>query len=207
MTTAQLIQTADQMMIDHQFFEAKDILVDALEKDPQNPEVYYLMGDVLCKLQRFDEAVTMLLYADKLLPKNPRICNLLGWALFMNEQIDEGRTFMEVASKMEPSNEQTYANLAVLELRANRFRKAKEYVNRGLKVAPNDPMLKLVAGLVDRMIDAQKKSWLIKAKFRLTQSIKCFSKSHHLKPSFHLGLINPRLQPIVTQQLAHLHNL
>ncbi len=135
-----LIHQGEQLLIAGNFEAAKDVLTAALMKDPNNPEVHYLLGDVLCKLARFEDAILMLRKANRLLPHHPRIIHLLGWALFMNDEPDVGRVLMERSLVTDPQNEQIYADLAVLEMKSNNLEKAKLYISLGKKVAPNDPL-------------------------------------------------------------------
>ena len=93
----------------------------------------------------------MLQKADSLTPKHPKIYHLLGWAIFMNGDIPAGRAFMELALKADPKNNQVYADLAVLEMRANNFNEARNYILQGKKIAPDDGILDEVEMVVDRM--------------------------------------------------------
>ena len=146
-----LVRKAEELLITGQFFKAQDLLMEALEKDPSNPEAYYLLGDVLCKLQRFKDAITVLQKADRLTPRHPRIYHLLGWAIFMNGDIPAGRAFMEVTLKAEPGNVQLLADLAVLEMNAGNFDKTQDYILRGKKISPNDEMLAEVEMVANKM--------------------------------------------------------
>ena len=62
------VRKAEKLLIADKFTDAQDLLLKALEIDPNNPEVYYVLGDVLCKLQHFKDAITMLQKADILNP-------------------------------------------------------------------------------------------------------------------------------------------
>lgn len=146
-----LVQKAEQLVISGQFTKAQDLLMEALGKDPNNPEAYYLLGDVLCKLKRFKDAITVLQKADNLFPKHPRIYHLLGWAIFMDGDIPAGRAFMEVALKVMPDEIQLFTDLAVLEMRAGNFEKAQDYITRGKKLAPTDEILAEVEMVVKKI--------------------------------------------------------
>lgn len=147
-------------MISGQFIKAQNLLVEALEKDPNNPEVYYLLGDVLCKLKRFKDAITVLQKADKLFPKHPRIYHLLGWAIFMDGDISTGRAFLQVVLKTEPNNIQLLTDLAVLEMKAGNFDKVRTYISQAKKISPKDEVLdeiEMVAGKMERLSEKTKK--------------------------------------------------
>lgn len=146
-----LVKKAEELLIAGHFIKAQNLLLEALEKDPDNPEVYYLLGDVLCKLKRFDDAITMLQKADSLLPKHPRIYHLLGWAIFMGGDVPAGRAFLEVALKADSENIQLLADLAVLEMNASNFEKAQDYIERAKKIEPHDELLAEVEMVIEKM--------------------------------------------------------
>lgn len=146
-----LVRKAEELLISDQYIKAKNLLLEALEKDPNNPEAYYLLGDALCKLHRFKDAIIVLQKADRLLPKHPRIYHILGWAIFMNGDIPAGRAFMEVILNTEPNNAELLADLAVLEMKAGNFNKSQEYIARAKKIAPNDETVLEVEMVIDKM--------------------------------------------------------
>ena len=156
-----LVRKAEKLILANQYTEAQDVLMKALQDDPDDPEAYYLLGDVLCKLQRFADAITVLQKADRLLPRHPRIYHLLGWAIFMNGDIPAGRAFMEVALKAEPDDIQILTDLAVLEMRAGNFDKTQDYILRGKKIAPDNEMLAEVEMVADTMkrLSKENKDW------------------------------------------------
>ena len=163
MKSNQLIHQGEQLLITGNFEAAKDILTDALLKDPNNPEVYYLLGDTLCKLNRFEEAITLLRKANRLLPNHPKIIHLLGWVLFMNGETDASRMLMKKSLTMDSDNEQIYADLAVLEMKSNNLNRARHYISLGKKITPNDLILNKIEVILENMVyfsevtDAKKK--------------------------------------------------
>ena len=74
-----LVRKADQLMELNGYSEAKVILEKVLEKDSENVEAHYLLGEVLSKQNDFSSAVNHLKKALSLLPGHPRILHLLGW--------------------------------------------------------------------------------------------------------------------------------
>lgn len=146
-----LVRKAEALLISGQYVKAQDLLAEALEKDPSNPEAYYLLGDTLCKLHCFKDAITVLQKADRLLPKHPGIYHMLGWAIFMNGDIPAGRAFMEVVLKTEPDNTELLTDLAVLEMKAGNFEKSQWYIVRAKKIAPDDEMVIEVEMMVNKM--------------------------------------------------------
>lgn len=136
-----IVKKAEKLLIAGQFQKAKDLLVEAMEQDPDDPETYYLLGDVFCKLERFKDAIIVLQKANQILPQNPEIYHLLGWAVFMNGDIPAGRAFMEIALKAEPDNVHLLADLTVLEMNSSNFSKSKYYISKAKQIAPDDEMI------------------------------------------------------------------
>lgn len=157
-----LVRKAEDLLLAGHFVKAQDLLTEAIENDPNNPEAYYLLGDVFCKLQRFKDAITVLQKADSLSPKHPRIYHLLGWAIFMNGDVPAGRAFMEAALNAEPDDIQILADLAVLEMKAGNFVKSQEYISKAKTIAPEDKMIaeiEIVTDMMERLSEqANKKS-------------------------------------------------
>lgn len=51
-----LLLQAEKALILCQFFQAKKILQLAMKMDDENTEVYYLLGEVYCKTNKFEQA-------------------------------------------------------------------------------------------------------------------------------------------------------
>lgn len=152
MTVRKQIRFAEQLVSEGFFEQAKDLLIDLLEKDSKNPEVYYVLGDVLSKLLRFDEAILLLQKACQLYPEHPLIHQALGWAFFMNGDLNTGRKWLLQALAGNPDDERVYTDLAALELKAQRLEKATRYVKQGLRIAPTDVFLLELSHLLHEMI-------------------------------------------------------
>lgn len=151
MKQSEFVLKADKLLKLGKFEEAKDLLLKAVKKEPNNPEVYYYLGEALCKLSLFDEAIVALQKADLLLPRHPRIYHLLGWVVFMNKDILAGRAFMEMALRADPDNSKICADLAVLEMNDRRYDVARNYIARGKKISPNDELFDEIELMIDKM--------------------------------------------------------
>jgi len=146
-----LIRKAEKFIEQESYPEAELLLKDAIKLDTTNPEGFYLLGEALCKQQKFDESVDSLITADRLLPKNPEIIHLLGWATFMNGNITEGRKLMELSLGQMPDEPRFLCDLAVLEMRAEENDKAFEYAKHAIDAAPTDPMVMEVFHVVSHV--------------------------------------------------------
>jgi len=139
-----LIKQADKCLELTQWEEAEKILRQVLKVDQKNPEIYYLLGEALCKQERFIESIDTLSKADKLLPNNPRVLHLFGWTHFMNGNSNVGRKLMEKAHYIFPEDIQILCDLAVLENKEENYNQALIYINEALKIDPMNEMAKEV---------------------------------------------------------------
>ena len=102
MNVQKVLKEIDELIIDREYELAEKYLLQLIEKYPDHPEVHYLLGDVYCKLEKFDIAVKHEKIAYKILPGNPQIIHLLGWAYFMSGDIASGREYMEKSLELLP---------------------------------------------------------------------------------------------------------
>lgn len=148
------LKNIEKLMMAEDYEKARGYLIEAIEKDPHNPEAHYLLGDVFCKLGNFENSIKELETANFLLPQNPQIIHLLGWASFMNGDINRGRKLMEAALSVMPDDIHLLCDVAVLEMNdANT--KALEYSEKAMKINPHDPMVKEVFMVTNKFHQAR----------------------------------------------------
>lgn len=140
----ELIRKADYCLELADWKGAEKYLQEAISLDPTNPEAFYLLGEALCKQERFLESIHSLKIANKILPNNPRILHLLGWANFMSGNAALGRKFMTKALQLLPEDIQILCDLAVLENKEGNEIQAKKHVLKALKIDPKNEMAKEV---------------------------------------------------------------
>jgi Tfp pilus assembly protein PilF len=156
MNIEKVLKEIEELIIVGENSSAEKYLLQVMERYPKHPEVHYLLGDVYCKLIKFDLAIEHLKMADRILPENPQILNALGWAIFMNGDIATGRKYMELALKITPEKVRLLCDLTVLEMRAGN-KKALEYAQKALELDPNDPLVQEVAYKARIFISAQER--------------------------------------------------
>ncbi len=147
-----LVKEGEKLIELAKYKQAEKLLLEAIDYDPKNVEIYYLLGEVLCKQERFQDAIMALKIANKLMPHHPRINHLLGWALFMNGNIENGRKYMQQALLDLPDDIQIICDLAVLENQAESSNEALKYIKKALKIAPEDPMVQEVYQVINMII-------------------------------------------------------
>jgi len=135
-----LLEKANDLLTRSLYNQAEVVLTQALKIEKNDPEVYYLLGEVFCKQERFKESITVLKKAESLLPGHPRIIHLLGWATFMSGDVETGRKMLKHALEMLPQDVPILCDLAVLENQAQNGNEAKEYALRAIEIDPENPM-------------------------------------------------------------------
>jgi Flp pilus assembly protein TadD len=135
-----ILENIEDLIVAGEYAYAKKYLLKVIQKDINNPEAHYLLGDVYCKLGEFILAIEEEEIANNLFPNNPKIIHLLGWAHFMNGNIATGRKYMESVLLVNPDDAYLLCDLAVLEMRAGN-EKALEYVEKARTISPNDSLI------------------------------------------------------------------
>ena len=156
MKIEKLLKDIEELIIAQEYSSAEKYLLQVMDRYPEHPEVHYLLGDVYCKLGKFELAIKHEKIANNILPGNSQILNLLGWAYFMNGDILTGSEYIQMALEINPDEIRVLCDLTVLETRAGN-KKALEYAQKALKLAPNDPMVQQVAFAARLVITARGK--------------------------------------------------
>lgn len=145
----QLVRKAENLIMEKDdYTTAAEILEQVLNKDSENIEAHYLLGESLSKKDNFGLALEHLRKALSLSPEQPRILHLLGWVTFMNGDPDSGRKFMLMSLEKLPEI-QTFCDLAVLENGQGNSEKAMEYALKAKEIEP-------ASGTVQEVIEAIK---------------------------------------------------
>ncbi len=140
----QLIRKVDKMLFLNEYNKAEELLNEAIKYDDQNPEIYYLLGEVYCKQTKFYESIVMLKKSLSFLPGNPQILHLLGWATFMHGNAKKGRELLKRALRQLPRNIAILCDLAVLENQQQNKNEAKAYIVRAQEIDPDNPLVQEV---------------------------------------------------------------
>lgn len=140
----ELLLLAEKSIILGEYIKAKKLLSQVLTLAPENPEYYYLIGEVYCKQNKFEKSVTNLEVANRLLPNNPRVLHLLGWATFMNGDSSEGKRLLLLALNMLPEDISILCDLAVLEIQQTNIEKAEKYSLQAIELDSSHPQAREV---------------------------------------------------------------
>lgn len=139
-----LIRQADELLFLNEYNKAELLLNEVIKYEDQNPEIYYLLGEVYCKQRKFNKSIVMLRKSLILLPGNPQVLHLLGWATFMHGDVKKGRKLLKQALKQLPRDVSTLCDLAVLENQQQNEKEAKNYALRAQEIDHNNPLVQEV---------------------------------------------------------------
>lgn len=156
MKIEKILKGIDELIIAREYSRAEMYLLQVMEKYPEHPEIHYLLGDVYCKLRKFELAIEHEKIANKILPGNPQVLDLLGWAYFMSGDISAGRKYMQLALEINPDDIRLLCDLTVLETRA-RSKRALDYARKALMLAPHDSLVQEVASAAQIFITAKER--------------------------------------------------
>jgi len=157
MRIEKILKEIEELIIDQEYSIAEKYLLRLMNKNPEHPEVHYSLGDVYCKLRKFDLAIDQESIANQILPGNPQILDLLGWAYFMNGNITLGRKYIQQALELNPDDIRLLCDMIVLEIHAQN-KIALDYSYKALKLYPNDSMVQEVSSMALRMFNRIRKN-------------------------------------------------
>jgi tetratricopeptide (TPR) repeat protein len=129
------------------FSEAKEILEDLAEKNPEDVDVLYNLGMLYSELKNPETAMRTLKKCIELQPKHSNALVALGFAYYnMSNLFDARKCFME-ALTIEPDNPYALRNLGALFARKKDFGKALYYLKRAQEILPDDAQILYGLGL------------------------------------------------------------
>jgi hypothetical protein len=109
---------------------------DILNDDPSETRAIFIAAYVLMQAERYGLAYNLLKQAAALVPKRDEVWNNLGMCCMKIGLIPEARQHFNRALQINPKNYAPMNNLALIEVNECNPRKALEYVDKSLKINP-----------------------------------------------------------------------
>jgi tetratricopeptide (TPR) repeat protein len=119
--------------------EAADCLERAIAFQPQQAELFYLLGNIRYRLARSDDAIASFLKALEIDPKHSGAANNLGALLVAKGKDDEAMNLFTKAIQDNPANLDACDNLAQTLVKKGKHEEAVAILRKALKLAPNHP--------------------------------------------------------------------
>jgi tetratricopeptide (TPR) repeat protein len=132
------------------FDDAGHYLEQALQRDPENAEIFYHLGRVRYQQNRFDDSIAAFEHAARLAPGDVKTEDNLGLSLEAENQTDAAtqayRKAIALDQAAEVHSEQPYLNLGTLLAKSNRPSEALEQLLQAARIAPNSNRVRYELG-------------------------------------------------------------
>ncbi|OCX75418.1 tetratricopeptide repeat protein [Acidithiobacillus thiooxidans] len=129
--------------------QALQILQKALERLPENAELWYAQGAVQEQLHDFPAMEKSMHQVIQLAPDNAQAYNFLGYSLVeRNQNLSEASTLLHKAIELEPENPEILDSVGWLHHRQGDNQKALEYLQKAHQALPDDPELSMHLGRI-----------------------------------------------------------
>lgn len=130
---------AAELMVNGNFSEARDILEDALKKDPLFLPFRYNLGICCLYLNNFDTAMLHFTKARQLLPEYWKTYIQIGYIYDRKNRENTALEYYRTALKKNPSELNTYIIIGDIYFKRNQIALAKKYYERTLSINPTYP--------------------------------------------------------------------
>lgn len=135
-----LLLLAESKAAQRKDLDALDVLVRARKLAPHNTAVLLLMARLSMKQSFYEDAVELLNRAVNIDPARPELHAALGESYFTIGQIEKALAEFKALLQLDPSA-QAYAYMGLSYRHLGQFDEAKRFLNEGLKINRNDPLI------------------------------------------------------------------
>ena len=130
-------------LIEHYFFlnrfeQAKALLPQALEEEPENAYLWYMLGYSNYALEKFDDAEQQFLEALRLGLDTEAVFYILGRLYLSTERWQESEEMFLETLRLNPNNTEAHAYYALLMKKTGNKKKAKLLINKALEIDPEN---------------------------------------------------------------------
>jgi len=150
--------------------EAMDLFHQALQMNPDDPNVLYNLGNAFAKIGDWDEAIANYRRALQITPDQADILDNLGFALAARQQYAAAITNFHAALKLDPESASAHNNLATVLFVEQRFEEAAQQYRQALRFAPDNAQIH--ANLGDTLVRLG----------RMAEAAQCYQAALGLKP-------------------------
>lgn len=123
------------------FYEAVPYLKEAIKRNDQDYNYYYLLADCYLKLLQTKEAQKHLNRSLELKPNHPELLRCLGWSYILEKKSRQGISLLKKSLSLEENNLRTLCDLAVAYMNLHNHRQSQMIIERAKKISPRDPMV------------------------------------------------------------------
>jgi Tfp pilus assembly protein PilF len=113
--------------------QAQAVLVKAIQRFPNEEQVYFLQGSLYEKQKKYEEAEKAFRKALDLQKDDPAVMNYLGYMLAdRGIHLDEAESLIQKAVQADPTNGAYLDSLGWVYYKQNRFDRAEEYLKKAV---------------------------------------------------------------------------
>jgi tetratricopeptide (TPR) repeat protein len=120
--------------------DALETLVQARKLAPNNTAILLLMARLSMRQSFYEDAIELLNTATKMDPRRPELHAALGESYFTIGQIEKAMAEFDTLLQIDASA-QAFAYLGLSYRHLGRFDEARRFLNQGLTINPNDPLI------------------------------------------------------------------
>ena len=126
-------------MYDYDFEAARKMFTRAIEIDPGYATAHQWYGELLATEGELDAALDQLRLARIADPLAHIMPHDMGWFLMWTDRSDEAYQYFQESIELNPNFQNSYRNLAQLQMKQGRFDPARENIRKSFSIANRDP--------------------------------------------------------------------
>lgn len=128
-----------QITNNNQLEEARKILTELIQAEPENPKYHDALSTVFHLMERYEDALQEAQIAVHLEPDNPHYHDSLGATLHVLNRFDEALAEKKTAVELEPNNPLYHDSLSTTLHKLKRFDEALAEAQKAVELEPNSP--------------------------------------------------------------------
>ena len=134
---------------------AENHIKKAISYKPEKPAYHYLLGFIYSKKGQWEMAIQEFEVATDKEPNNDEYLRGLGWAVYSSGDKAKGLAYLHRAINLAPDNVNILNDMAAAYLLMAKFKEAKEFAERAVKIEPQNALAQDVLKNIDRFQRAQ----------------------------------------------------
>lgn len=138
--------------------QAKSVLEDIIQKDPENIDALYNLGMCFTELGQPEKAIPLLTRCVYLKPDFTNAFVALGFAYERTNNSENAKKYFLEAIKIDPNNSYALRNLGGLYGKSSDLEKAIYYLEKSYRINPSDPMTAYGLGHIYKTIEEHEKA-------------------------------------------------
>jgi tetratricopeptide (TPR) repeat protein len=155
----QMVQQAMTLAEQGEPDEALRLTSQILNENPNEARALFIASYVFLHAERYGMAYNLLKQAALIVPQRDQVWNNLGMCCMKMGNINEARQHFTKALKLNKDNYQSMNNLALIEVNECNPVKALEWVNKSLKINPDQWDVKETQGYANLMLGNWQEGW------------------------------------------------